>query len=530
MIIKDRHVQIAFVGAKELYLTPTKKHFCRFYSLVTLEGTFTADKIHLNMPMTHEAYFLFPMVVSDKTDKTYILVTFDEPLVIQGTCITEERRHVSDKLIQEFYYHLAYDYMQQEATQDMAFALAATEDIDAYQSIIKGYHSEEKKEAQAQLAHLLATPHERYQKGHVPVQMYMPAAEPLCFMEVVRMILEDPEASLVWRHDYPYHYIGSRTQMVEEGLSFIYPENGYGTITNITIGNKKLNIGARVRVEGMVEEEETGLKIGAAIYRDYNLIVNGCINTRELWCELSQDLIRRFRKEKLIKKTTKLRGRIIYTLSLGKLKVVNQRLIKETGADEVAEMLQAIQLLSCKEWALKKLLSTVQYPQADKDSRPLDEEATQLRKRFRIDPKGIYKPFKIEERHDLPYEVYPARIIEWKLERFPMKKEQEKALASYQQAYLDEQPTREDVESLLKNITRERKQKQNALNLIRLTYALTERALCTWDTEEEREKIEIDHQLGINTVLGDKIQVAMKKIGHLHLRQDCYIILARCNE
>lgn len=464
--------------------------------------------------------------------KPTIVVTFDAPLKIENKVVKDEEKVLEEGLRQSFFYELALYHILNEDLDNAELALAQTEDLYAYQTLANGYSFRERGKAIELLNEMIKVPEKRYRAGRVPIKIYLPEEEPLCLLEVLEAILRDSESRLLWDYHYAYKRIGIKTHVVEDNYHFIRPEAGYGEVVGMSIGSKKLNIGVKVKIEGLVEEKETGLKIGADLYRDYNLVVNGNINTTELWCELSKSLVTKFRKEKLIKRTITMHHRKIYTLNLTKLKATNKRMLKVLDQRELARYLYDIEVLECKQWAIKKvreqLLKEVEKKAINLEA--VKEDIKMLKKRFRIDEKGIYKPCKVEKCDAAPYEVYPATVLEWKVDKFPKKKEQEKAL-KYYEGFIGQQ-----VEESYRNLTealelvrKEKREKEDLVNLVRLSYGLTGKALFIWEEETEKSKTETDKVLGINAVVGGKARIRTKTIDEIRIREDAYTVLTRCN-
>lgn len=501
------------------------------------------EKYIIDIPIHNEDYFLFEthmrhQVMQDsislQREGENIIVTFDAPLVTDSAIKTTENEVVADEVVDELYYQLAFYHLMREDLESAEFALAQTGDVAAYEKVRNAYTFEEKGRSLEVLDQLLHNPHKRYEKGREELQVTLPEEEPLCLLEVLGMILENKEAKLLWKYDYPYKRIGMKRKEVPNGYRFIRPELGYGEVIDLSIGRKKLNIGVKVKIEGMVEELETGLKVGASVYRDYNLVIDGNVNTNELWCELPKEIVRCLRKEKLIKKTMKLRDRRVYTLNLTKLKATNKRMLKSMSLEEVVKSLYEIQLLECKEWALKKLRSELQANTVTTEVEGQEQlgflqETQRIKERFRLDATHTYKPEKVEEDLSKPYEIYKAQVLEWKIQRFPSKKYQEEALAAYRDFLIaDHEADKQWLEETFKEVAREKRQKQQKVQLVRLACGLIGRPLCLWDSTKEKEKTETDKVLGVNAVVGGTVQIATKKVGEIQFRQDRYQILTKC--
>lgn len=198
---------------------------------------------------------------------------------------------------------------------------------------------------------------------------------------------------------------------------------------------------------------------------------------------------------------------------------------------EVAQYLYDVEVLGVKKWALKQLIEQ-RLQACGKSAIDLgssDKVIRDLKKRFYIDEKGIYQPRKTKVEENLPYEVYPATILEWKIDKFPKKKVQEEALAMY--SHLVDEDIEESYIRLrkeLSKIKKEKKEKESLINLVRLSVGIIGKSLFLWEEEVEKSKVETDKVLGINVVVDEKVHISTKVIGNIKIREDHYTILARC--
>lgn len=517
MAILKQQVQVEVLGTKELDIPVRGDVKARFYKV---NGINTIE---------NEDYFSFTIVGETDEEDREILVTFDTPLIINGEMLKAKETQVDERMVEELYYHMAHHYMSGEDLESGMIALACTGDVGAYQRLAFYKNLDEKQLGLIRLEDLIKNPSKRYEKGKVPIQVAISKAS-LCLVELLQMIREDKESKLLWKYETPYSYIQMKNKMIDENYEFIYPESGYGVITQVTIGSKKLNLGVTTKVEGLVEEKDTGLKIGAAVCREYAIVVNGKLNIDTLWCELSQPLLKRLRKEKILKKPVHLRTKTIYGIDLRKLHITREHVLKWMTQQEIVKALYEIQVMGCKERVLKKILVDLEKEEMAETCTLLIEEARQLRKRFQIDEKGIYTPFQIEKRDDLPYKVYPATILEWKIEKFPAKKIEKEIWNDYERALEGEEDKRKWINQMMKGIHRDKKELKDRVNTIRIASALLGKELFMWEEISIKEKVETDKLLEMNAVIGGKIEISTKKIDDMILRQDRYTVLTRCTE
>lgn len=497
------------------------------------------DQYNTNISIENKDCYIFGLherikggtVLSHLSNTSNVVVSFEEDLIIEGVKVSSTRQRAELNLIEDLYYELALYHLLREDLDSLVYVLAKTGDICAYESFYNIYSFVEKGVALEKLIELNESPNNRYKKGKVPIRIYSEEEEPLCLLEVIRDILEDEDSRLLWDYTYKYKRIGVKEKYEEGDYKFIRPEIGYGEVVDLSIGSKKLNIGVKVKIDGCVEEVATGFRIGASIYRDYNLVVNGNINTSQIWCELSKELVSKFRKAKIIKKVITIHDRKIYTLKLKNLKISNKRMFKMLNQQEVAQYLYDVEVLGIKKWAIKKLIDQrlQDFGKTAIDLENSDRIIKDLKKRFYIDEKGIYQPKKTKLGENLPYEVYPATILEWKIDKFPKKKLQEEALIMY--SNLVDENIEESYIRLVKElgkIKREKREKESLINLVRLSVGIIGKPLFLWEEEYEKSKVETDKVLGINVVVDEKVHISTKVIGHIKIREDRYTILSRC--
>lgn len=510
-----------------------------YYNTITNIAKEIDNKEIINFEVSNEDYFLLNSFSRKKNKEIirtfidggeFLICTFDTPLVINDKKVPKAKgKEVSEELKEDFLYALAMYHIINDDIEAAEISLAQTGDISAYSSLSNCYSFIEKGKAIQNLSMLINHKEKRFKKGKVNIKITTVEEEPLCLLEVLQDILLDKQSKLLWDYSYKYKRIGTKKQVVEDNYKFIRQKYGYGQVELITIGSKKLNIGLKVKIDGEVVNENNRLKMDAHIFRDYNLILNGNINTEYVWCTLSKELKRKFRKEKLIKGVTKVYGEEIITLDIRKLKSTNKRLLKSLNSTTIAEYLYRIQELGCKQWALNTLIKDMDKGQHYFQS--VSKEEIEILKSYRIDKSGLYTPLATEKNlEERAYEVYPAKVVEWKVERFPTKKEQDKALEEYK-SWIKE----DDINSLkilmeeLQKVKEERSTLQYKVNLVRLSCGLSNRSVFIWDNDVEKSKKETDKVLNMNVVVGEKVTISTKLINNIQIRQDSYTILTRCD-
>lgn len=466
-----------------------------------------------------------------KNNSENIIVTFDDEITINNKKVKATKKIISNEVLEDFFYSLALYHVKNEDIESAEVAIAQTEDIGAYASVANCHSFLEKGKVINLLNKLIEDRDKRFNKGKAKIKIQLPEEEPLCLLEVLKEILEDEESKLLWDYKYKYKRIGMKTKCIEDDYIFNYPKEGYGKITSLTIGSKKLNIGVKVEVGGNVQNINSKLKLDAVVYRDYNILVNGNINTTQLCCQLSKSLKTKFRKEKLIKKTIKTEYDEVCILDLTKLKATNKRLLKLLNQNDLAEYIYEIEVLECKQYAIKNQIDELIKNNIVEKSitSNISKEENEVRRIFRVDEKGIYKPIKVCHEETGEFEIYPATVLEWKVEKFPRKKELEKSLEEYKE--LRKHEARDDYEVLsheLYTIKKELNRKRNIVNIIRLSSGLTGKSVFMWEDEFDKPKKETDKTLNMNMVVAEKMTVSMKNVEGITIRQNKYTVLTKC--
>ncbi|MBU3131081.1 hypothetical protein KPL40_01345 [Clostridium gasigenes] len=511
-----------------------------YYKTIVTMAQDVNNKELIDFSITNNDYFIInestrknkPEIIKVlKNNGENIIVVFNEEIIINDKKIKSIKKEISEEVLEDFFYGLALYHVINEDIESGEVAIAQTQDIGAYASLANCYSFLEKGKIINLLNKLIENKDKRFKKGKVNIKVQSLEEEPLCLLEVLKEILEDEESKLLWDYKYKYKRIGVKSKSIEDEYKFIYPKEGYGKIINFSIGSKKLNIGVKVEIKGEVQNTNNKLKLDAVVYRDYNLIVNGNINTTQLWCELSKKLKTKLRKEKIIKKTIKSEHHEISILDLTKLKATNKRLLKSLNKNNLAKAIYDIEILECKQWAVKKQIDELfKIGNVEKiDLIDMSKEEIQIRKMFRVDKKGTYIPLKVVHEETAACEIYTAKVLEWKIEKFPKKKEQENALAKYKE--LLKQESRDPYEVLrheLYIVKRELNKKRDLVNLVRLSSGLIGKSIFLWEEEFEKPKKENDKNLNMNMIVSEKMNVSIKNIDGIKIRQDKYNMLTKC--
>lgn len=510
-----------------------------YYNMALAEINRVNNSEIVNLEIGNKEYFIVDLnkKLNDKSNintlminSDNIIVSYEEDLIIEGKEIKSNKKQLKKEYLEDFSYSLAKYYLNKNNIEKMESAITISQDIFAYESLVNCYSFVEKGNAIELLDLLCVDKSKRFRKGKKVININSDNEESICLLEVLQEIMNDDECKLLWNYGYNYKRIGVKEKQIEDIYKFKKPHAGFGEVTKISIGNKKLNIGLKVKIKGVVKNEKNKLMMDALVYREYNLVVNGNINTQEIYCKLSKAAKTRLRKEKLIKSIIKIYDEEICILNIENIKLTNKRISKLLSEKELANYLYDIESLNCDIWALDKLLNEVFNDKNKVINEDMDEEEVEMRKLFRIDSKNIYKPISTEKDVMSEYEFYLAKVAELKIERFPKIKKREESLEKYKALIRgDFKESHKKVLDELRKVKVEKEYKQNLINIVKISNKIKEKNMFIWDEIIEKNKRETDKYLRRNMVVGEKMKVSKKTIDGINVREDFYEILTKYN-
>lgn len=457
-----------------------------------------------------------------------IICVFNEELKIKEKVINAKRyKKEGERAYEKFLYSLSLYHLINEDLEKAEYLISQTGDIEIYNKINNCYSFIELGGAMNDLKEVIEDESKRFKKGKQEIRIEKIENEKICLLEVLKKIMDDKDSKLLWDYSYKYSRIGRKKELIENRYKFIKPEVGYGKVTNIEIGKKKLNVGLRVKVEGQVIDNATNLKLDSHIFRGYNLILNGNINTDFIWCILSKELKKIFRKEKIIKEVNKYGENEIVVLDLKKMKTTNKRVLKSLNAEEIGNYLYEIEKLKCKIGIINERLKRLRLERkiGRRSSLSLKEK---VRRDYKVELGGLYRQIDEFKDNKESCETYEATVLEWKIEKFPKKKEMEEAQEYYKR--FRELNLEEEIGVLEEELIVMKKEKdavEYKINIVRLSCGLMKKSLFIWDEEREKEKREMDKELGVNNIIDGKVNILTKKINGINLRQDRYRVITK---
>lgn len=471
----------------------------------------------------HRYYYTESRKIEGLSEKeSSLLVTYDSPLQLEASHIKIKNKEDLSEVIPYYLYQWSAYLLKKGDIETAERAIAETKDLAAYREVCNVYTSRERGNVYRQLIQLAEKPNKRYKQGKVTIdRTILKREEPLCLLEVLYMILSDEESKLFWDYSYPYERIGPLYS--SEALDYVFrkPTLGYGEIEKIRMGSKKLNIGVQVKVKGQVEELKTHLKLDGIVYREYNIMVNGNLNTSYLIAELSKKVKAQLSGLNILKVIGKQNGKTRYKVQLHKLRMVNQRLLQSIAADQLAHHLYELEYLKLQEQLIKKYLKT----HFNKIKMP-SKRQFKLYERFQMNEQGLFK-IKQEEINEVkPSSIYRAQVVEWKIEKFPQKRVEEDIVRTYGLEII--KPTSKQIKELQDQYTQIKQKRQSLhdrIQMIRIASVLMEQPIWVAESISEKNKKKSIPLIEGNAVVGGKMTVATIKIKDIAIKEERYTLL-----
>ncbi len=519
---------IEYLGSKKLQISEGEIRECKCYLL---------KKSNEHIKIYCDDYFIleegkrYNYESTINTEKEYIIVTLSEDFIINNEIIKFRKKEASQEIIEQFLYTLALYYIENNEYDNAEFIIANTEDINAYMNLLNGKETFDKEFVINDLKNLVENKNNRFKNGKAKIKIQKKEVKQRCVIEVLKEILEDNTSKLLWNFNNYYERVSTKRNIVDDKLKFNRFNHGYGEITDLNIGSRKINIGVKVKVLGQVENLENNLKLDACIYREYNIISNGVVNNNLIWCILSKDLKSKLLKEKVIKivSNSKYNKEQVYALDISKLPITNENILKLLTQEDIAQYLYDIEVLKCKSTIInKKIKSLLEENKLDRmqEYGSLSKEQINIRKDFNVNCYGIYTPECIEE--DEEFELYTADILQWGVIKFT-KKEKEYIVNKQLEKILDDDidtSYRKLIEELEK-VKKERKVKEDLVNIIKISAFILNVNIFNWEEEEYKKKLTFDKKINSNAVIGGHSKINTIKINNINVKQEYFKVIVK---
>lgn len=440
----------------------------------------------------------------------------------------------SSKVVEDFYYSLARFYANEEDFDNYEFIVKLIGDTHLYESTNNCYSFTEKGFLLNKVTELLDNPSKRFSKGKKVIVEKL-EDEPICILEILKDIQEDSKSQMVWYVNTPYHRITQKTKTIEDNVKFIYPETGFADVTSISIGSEKLNIGIKVKFDGIVRDSISKIEREASVFRDFNIVNGGNINVPYINARLSKKLLNKFTKLGIATATC---NSDIYNINLEGIRSVNKRILKSMSMSQIVSDIKDISQLKCMQWAYNQIFKQIK---GDDDSNlkfsDLSLEEKAIRESLRINEKGVYSPEKTEKSKDDKFEIYPSIHLVWDIVKFPETKTKEESLNALKgvlqskklvigkhdkQIYDELMPTFNTIKDRIR-------EKEFNVNCVRIASAITGKSPFIWEDTQEKEKKTTDAILKQNMVVNGKVNIAIKNVDGTVIEQKKWIQLIKCS-
>lgn len=444
------------------------------------------------------------------------------------TCFVINHNATPDNsdILDDFYYSLARYYLVEEDIDNYEFIVKFLGDVHLYESTQNCYSFIEKGNAVNKVTEVIEDRSKRYLKGKNPI-VETAATEALCALEILQMIISDDHSELYWNTHTDYHRITQKTNSIEDSISFKRNEQSLIPITSLSIGSEKLNIGVKVKFDGMVTDSISGLEKEACIYRDYNIINGGNVNVPEIYAKLSDELYEKLKDYIVMAAHVKK----IYCISLNGIKSANKRILKSMTMNEIISDLKSIANFKCEQWACNQVIKSILGDKEKVEFTGLSVDEVEIRKLLRIDENGIYQPAAVEKDNTSPFEVYPAIHMTWNV-KFPEKKVKEDHLEKLEEliySKVNKELQLDYLNKYLKWIRDNMRYLELRVNSVRIASAIMNKSPFLWDMEIEKDKTSTDKILGRNVIVGGKVKISKKVVDEDIIEQHRFVKMIKAN-
>lgn len=436
-----------------------------------------------------------------------IIVVFEHPLNIKGEVIEREASLLKD-VVHEFYKQFTIYLIRSKSLLQARELLA----LHQGERISIGYTDQELLESMRCIAN---------HKG-------LKKEGSLSVLTLLQLIMKDEASSLLWNRHLPYEKITPSIETDEDGFVFLPNAVDFFQVVDWIFSDKKLNVSLKVKVEGLVEEKSTGLKIEAHQFKTYTILLNGFLRVDEIYVVLSPTLRKRCQELQLIKKVLYTLNQEICVINLKKLPMTHQMIYESYTSLQVGQMVYEVERLKCWQGLLKEML--LRRKQQCFMPQVLKEDGRRLiKRRYHVTDSGLYVPRVRKESSRYETEFYLARVVEWHVMEFKKEVEKRRAYEVIMNRATKEEASLEDIlMDELKRVSERRKILQDQLNLIRLTVSLQQLDFFKWDEQKVVSKTQMDPIFKINTILRGNMMVSTKQLSGLKMRENAYTVFIRC--
>lgn len=192
-------------------------------------------------------------------------------------------------------------------------------------------------------------PAKRYAAGYDPHAV--PKEDAYTVLELLSDLSSSEENLFYLHHEaFAYERIGAGSQQKDASVRLEYADKSQGYPVNGVVWNEdRPNVSVRVRMEGSVALPEARpaalpAKVDSFVYRNYTIVRDGIVHTRQLPVSLSRDTFEKLQANGLLAGESWSPGQV-YVLRYPRVPVINRKMVKGVTAKDTFSKVLQLQLL-----------------------------------------------------------------------------------------------------------------------------------------------------------------------------------------
>lgn len=236
----------------------------------------------------------------------------------------------------------------------------------------------------------------RFKEGYDRSEV--PAEDAFTILDVLAALSYDEGNLIHPRHEsFGYQRIGTATKQRDDKVKFEYSagkEKGY-PVSGIVFNEERANVSMRIKYDGFVKLPENSFstlpeQIKTYIYRNYTIIRDGIVYTRQLPVTLTQDTVDILRNNGVIDDSV-VAGQM-FVLDLSKIPVINRKMVKSVSAKETFTNVYELEKLKARQKVFKFYRDQVAPKKSEGFSIVFGEEAANWLKEIGITDYNGFNP------------------------------------------------------------------------------------------------------------------------------------------
>lgn len=303
-------------------------------------------------------------------------------------------------------------------------------DVAIIDSINSAFTNDEFGAAENAMREAVSDVNKRYTEGRR--MGYVPKRNRFCVLDLLDLLQQDKEAKFYpFDPSFTYHRIGTKSRNKDGYPEFHRDEKNPGSsITTLSWNETRMNISLLARIPGHVTLDDHCAEYGFSkdyptwIYRNYNVILDGVLNTTSLAVSTSEDTYDILVKNK-VAPTISWQVDRIYTLNLKRIPVMNRAIADDAmTAEQLCNEMVEEKWLEARVKVLKWLKEKLD-PEKVITSAPISEQQKAYLITQGIGSNGFSPP-----KEELPpTDFYMAKEFEVKMAKFSSLPAVDKVLA-----------------------------------------------------------------------------------------------------